>query len=133
MLLKLRFRYNLLNQVHKTPSSWDYATKLPFSFARWLVLFTLFFIPYISLLPLLHRKLFYNIEYGNRFSVYVILKQTFIFSAYILINIMEMCNQLQNNYLFCPLHFTLSFKDSCISPYPYIISYFNCCPLFHGV
>ena len=95
--------------------------------------FILFFIPYISLLHLLHRKLFYNIEYGNKFSVYVILKQTFIFSAYILKNIMEMCNQLQNNYLFLPPHFTLSFKDSCISPYPYIIFYFNCCLLIHGV
>ena len=95
--------------------------------------FILFFIPYISLLHLLHRKLFYNIEYGNKFSVYVILKQTFIFSAYILKNIIEMCNQLQNNYLFLPPHFTLSFKDSCISPYPYIIFYFNCCLLIHGV
>ena len=62
--------------------------------------FILHFLPYISLLHILHRKPFYNIEYGNKFSEYVILKQTFIFSAYILINIMEMCNQLQNNYLF---------------------------------
>ena len=95
--------------------------------------FILHFLPYISLLHILQRKPFYTIEYGNKFSEYVILKWTFIFSAYILINIMEMCNQLQNNYLFLPLHFTLHFKDSCISPYPYLIPYFNCCLLFHEV